>query len=193
VTVASGPGTLAVRVDELELRIVGGPAIVEDVTLEIARGHVLALVGESGCGKTTTARALLGATGVGMRRGAGTVAVGTARVDELRGAALRRFRGRGASYVPQDPGASLDPGMRIGRQLEEMLVHHLPEEPDRCGTVRRSLERVRLPADDEFLRRFPQRQVHPGALHHGHRRADRRHGRARRPAARGQGAQARRG
>ena len=92
---------------------------VDGVTLSVARGEILGVVGESGCGKTT-----LGKTIVGIHRASsGDIrfegnAIGALSPSE--GRALRRT----LQYCYQDPGASLDPHWKIGRALEEPLVVH---------------------------------------------------------------------
>jgi peptide/nickel transport system ATP-binding protein len=98
---------------------------VSDVSFTLARGRTLALVGESGCGKTTTGKAL-----VQLLRGTATVS-GRALFDgddlfALEGEALRRARGR-VQIVFQDPFASLNPRMRVHDILEEGLIALRPE------------------------------------------------------------------
>ncbi|WP_449282528.1 ABC transporter ATP-binding protein, partial [Leucobacter sp.] len=69
---------------------------------------------------------------------------------------LRRERGALVSYVPQDPGSSLNPVLRIGTQLEEVLAARgVDSRTERLSRIRRMLEEVRLPSDRAFLRRFP--------------------------------------
>ncbi len=97
--------------------------VVEDVSFELRAGRMLALVGESGCGKSVTAAALGGLLPRGMSLDAGKIA---AAPGILRA-------GRGLAYVFQDPGECLDPVFRVGRQIIEAM----PRE-DR----RRSRERL---------------------------------------------------
>ncbi|MER5943910.1 ABC transporter ATP-binding protein [Streptomyces sp. NPDC001928] len=149
------------------LRVVlgrGGPDVVDDIAFDVAEGEILALVGESGSGKTTIATALLAHTRRGARIDAGTV-----RLDgrDLLAAPPREARGRRGSevaYVPQDPAASLNPVMRIGRQIREVLdVHHAGTPAERAARVREVLAEVALPGDDAFLRRYPH-QLSGGQL-----------------------------
>src|SRR5205085_8244313 len=69
---------------------------------------------------------------------------------------LRRLRGGTVAYIPQDPGTALNPALRIGRQLSEMLEAHKgsTSEQERDARVRESLEEVALPATDDFLKRY---------------------------------------
>jgi peptide/nickel transport system ATP-binding protein len=147
-------------VDVIDLRIAlthTGVDVVDEIGVEIRPGEVLGLVGESGSGKTTVGMALLGH----VRRG-GEVAGGVIRIDgrdlsTLGERELRRLRGGTVSYIPQDPGTSLNPALRISTQLEEILEAHATEggSEQRKARVREALEEVALPSDDEFLKNYP--------------------------------------
>jgi peptide/nickel transport system ATP-binding protein len=148
----------SVDVDDLKIELTGTDIdVVDEITLEIYPGEVLGLVGESGSGKTTVGMAVLGH----VRRG-GAVSGGAIRIDDRDLAAmtdgeLRRLRGGTVSYIPQDPGTSLNPALRIGKQLLEILDAHATSMNDeqRMVRLREGLEEVALPSDDTFLRRYP--------------------------------------
>jgi peptide/nickel transport system ATP-binding protein len=147
-------------VDVIDLRIAltgSGVDVVDEISVEVRPGEVMGLVGESGSGKTTVGMALLGH----VRRG-GEVAGGVIRIDgrelsSLGERDLRRLRGGVVSYIPQDPGTSLNPALRISTQLEEILEAHATEggAEQRKARVREALEEVALPSDDEFLKNYP--------------------------------------
>ncbi len=137
----------------LARRQIGLVAAVEDVSFTVARGETLGLVGESGCGKTTTARLVLRA----LRPTAGEIVFhlgGSAvRVDRLEGKPLRALR-RHVQLIFQDPVSSLNPRMPVGEIIAEPLRLH------RFGTAAEVQERVAslmamVGLDVRYLRRYP--------------------------------------
>jgi peptide/nickel transport system ATP-binding protein len=148
----------AVAIQGLKIDLVrGGADIVEGIVLEVRPGEVLGLVGESGSGKTTVGMACLGYTRPGGRVTGGEIRIDGHPLSAMSLGELRRLRGGTVSYIPQDPGTALNPALRIGRQLSEMLDVHTPDasEEERRARVREMLEEVALPNDDAFLRRYP--------------------------------------
>ena len=97
---------------------------VDGVSFTVDRGETLALVGESGCGKSLTALALLQLVPPPGRVVGGRVRLGEVDVTALRGEALRAVRGRRIGMVFQDPLTSLNPVLRVGDQVAEGLVAH---------------------------------------------------------------------
>jgi oligopeptide/dipeptide ABC transporter ATP-binding protein len=122
---------------------------VDGVSFDVAPGETLGLVGESGCGKTTTGRAILRL----IEPTAGDVTFDGQNVLELDSSALRRLR-RKMQIIFQDPFSSLNPRMTIGAIVREGLtIHRLAEGSDADRRVRQLLEEVGL--RPEYAQRYP--------------------------------------
>ena len=122
---------------------------VDGVSFDIGIGETLGLVGESGCGKSTTGRLLLRL----IEPSAGSVRIGGESVLDLDGTALRQFR-RGAQIIFQDPFGSLDPRMTIGDSIAEpMTIHGVHNRAGRRARVGELLTMVGLPP--AYYDRFP--------------------------------------
>jgi peptide/nickel transport system ATP-binding protein len=144
-----------------DLRVVLDPSgidIDDDVTLAIHEGEVLGLVGESASGKTTAATSLLAHQRRGAKIAGGHVEIDGTDILAASPSQLRAFRGGLISYVPQDASAALNPALRIGTQLEEILRAHAFGDGSataREARLRQMMEEVLLPTDAKFLRRYP--------------------------------------
>lgn len=118
---------VVLSVDELSVRIASDAGIVEAVqslNISIRRGQTFALVGESGCGKSMTALALLRLLPDAGWIAGGSVYLGGTELNHLPEHGMRRIRGGGIGIIFQEPSTSLNPVMTIGRQLEETLSVH---------------------------------------------------------------------
>jgi len=144
----SAAGEALVRVVGLSA-VAGVRVLVDGVSFEVVAGEVTALVGASGSGKTTSALALLGEHGDGVRLG-GRVEVGGRVVVDGNGvtAAAAAVRGRVVAYMPQHPGSALNPARRIGTTLRELAKLH-------GGDPGEAVRQAQLPGDDAVLKRFP--------------------------------------
>jgi peptide/nickel transport system ATP-binding protein/oligopeptide transport system ATP-binding protein len=130
-------------------RTVGRVSAVADVSFEVRRGETLGLVGESGCGKSTTGRLLLHL----ITPTEGTVTFDGLRLDQLKGKELTEARRR-FQIVFQDPYSALNPRMTVGAILAEPLkVHHGWDADKRLARVSELLEIVGL--SPEHANRFP--------------------------------------
>lgn len=99
-------------------------AAIDDVSFSIGKGETLGIVGESGCGKSSLARAFLAYTRPGARIAGGALMVGGTDVFALTGEALHRYRGGHAAMVPQNPLSALTPHRTIGQHLVELIRTH---------------------------------------------------------------------
>lgn len=128
---------------------------VRSASLEIARGEVVGLVGESGCGKSTVAFAMMDYL-PGTAHVEGAVRFEGMDISQFTDDELRELRGNRIAMVYQDPITSLNPSMRVGPQVEEVLKHHL--DMDSEAAQRRAVElfeSVGLADPERIGRRYP--------------------------------------
>ncbi|MGD9959346.1 ABC transporter ATP-binding protein [Nocardioides sp.] len=145
-----------ITVEGLRVGLTGrGIDVVDDINLVLKPGEVVGLVGESGSGKTTVGTALLGYSRAGALIEHGKVLLDDRDVLDLPWKAVRKIRGEEIAYVPQDPASALNPSIRIGRQIVELLeLRGIGTSESRLQGARDGLAEVGLPNDDEFLRRY---------------------------------------
>ena len=132
----------------------GGAAVraVEDVSLSVAAGETVCLVGESGCGKSVTALSIARLVPAPTARYvAGQILLNGRDVLRMSKTELQQVRGGVASYVFQEPGASLNPVWRVGAQIMEALKLHRPAAANQAEVIR-LLTLVGIPAPE--LRRL---------------------------------------
>jgi oligopeptide transport system ATP-binding protein len=130
-------------------REVGSIKAVDGISFDVYKGETLGLVGESGCGKSTTGRTVLQL----YRPTAGSVEFEGVDLVSLKGEALRRMRRR-MQMIFQDPYASLNPRMSVGRIIAEPLfVHGIGTPAERAERVQYLLEKVGL--NPYFVNRYP--------------------------------------
>ena len=129
---------------------------VQSVSFEIGRGEAHAIVGESGCGKSTVAWAILNFLGANGYVKRGSIKFLGQELVGKSGEELRRLRGDQIGMVYQDPMQALNPSMRLGEQMKEVLTVHRgmseDEAEERCVQM---LERVYMPDAANVMKRYP--------------------------------------
>ena len=138
--------------------------IVKGVSFNVARGEVVALIGESGSGKTTIALSALGYTKPGLEFAGGEVRLESEDVITMEPNQLRALRGQRVAYLAQSAAATFNPALTIGEQVTESCVLHgildQKQANERAETLYRALE---LPDPDRLGKRYPH-QVSGGQL-----------------------------
>ncbi|MFC0673153.1 dipeptide ABC transporter ATP-binding protein [Brachybacterium hainanense] len=158
------PAAPLLQVSDLSIAY-GGQEAVHGVSFAVGAGRALALIGESGSGKSTIARAVLRLLGSRRARVTGGIAVQGREVTGLREREFLPLRGRVLGFVPQDPGSSLNPVRSIGSQAREAaaLVPGARSRAAREALVLGAFERVGLGDPQRILDSFPH-QLSGGQL-----------------------------
>ncbi len=151
------------EVKKLRIDFVSGKRclpVVSDVSFSVDRGRILALVGESGCGKSISCLALTGLLPTPPARPQAEAVLfgdGEDRADlfRLSPRKLRKVRGGRIAYIFQEPSVSLNPVFRIGDQIAEVIELHRPEVTDVRAEVIELLRQVGIPAPEERVDVYP--------------------------------------
>jgi peptide/nickel transport system ATP-binding protein len=153
------PSTPVLKLEDVAVayKVRGGEIeAVQNVSFEIKRGETLGIVGESGCGKSTVAWAVLNFLGANGYVKRGNIKFQGQELVGVTGEELRRLRGDQIAMVYQDPMQALNPSMRLGDQMSEVLTVHRDMEKEeaekRCIEM---LERVYMPDAANVMKRYP--------------------------------------
>ncbi|MBO6924047.1 MAG: ABC transporter ATP-binding protein, partial [Roseicyclus sp.] len=131
------------------------PAVM-DFSANVMPGEALGLVGESGCGKSTVALGVMQDLGVNGKIVGGTIKFKGRDLSEMSPEELRDIRGSQIAMIYQEPMASLNPAMKIGKQLAEVpVIHEGISEEEAMKRARQVVEDVKLPDPDRILKAYP--------------------------------------
>lgn len=129
--------------------------VLQDITLRVQRGEAYGLVGESGCGKSTAALAVLRYLPRNGRVKAGKISIGGRDVASLHADALRDMRANAVSMVYQDPGRALNPSLTIARQVSEAFEASGASADDALARTVDILRRVRIASPERVMESYP--------------------------------------
>jgi ABC-type dipeptide/oligopeptide/nickel transport system ATPase component len=152
------PHVLSVRNLSVSLQRQGGfSPVVDQVSFDLNEGEVLAIVGESGCGKTKTAEAIMGlVSGEAWNVQADTIELAGSNLAMLSEAGLRRVRGKEISMIFQEPLTALDPVFTAGSQLCSIFTRHRGKTKREARTSSMAMfERVGFADPGRIMRSYP--------------------------------------
>jgi len=142
-------------VEDLTIQI-GGAGVVDGVSFTVAPGRVMALVGESGCGKSLTAYAMLGLLPPAARQAGGRIMLDGRDLSALSERDFRKARGKDISIIFQEPSASLDPLTPVGSQIAAAyMTHNNVSRAEGWDRARQMLADVGIPDPDRRLHQYP--------------------------------------
>lgn len=129
---------------------------VRQTSFQVERGKTLGLVGESGCGKSTIAYGLVGFLGTNGKIVSGTICFEGHELIGRSQAELNKLRGNRIAMVYQDPMQALNPSMRVGEQLSEVLTcHQVLSKDEAWERSIQMLRRVYMPDSEDIMKRYP--------------------------------------
>ena len=138
--------------------------IVNEVSFNVQPGEVVALIGESGSGKTTIALSVLGYTKPGLEFTGGEVRLNGRDILSMPPEEKRQLRGNRIAYLAQSAAATFNPALTIGEQVTESVILHGQMSQDEANQRAESLYRtLELPDPERLGRRYPH-QVSGGQL-----------------------------
>lgn len=130
--------------------------VLKDINLQIARGEILGLVGESGSGKTSLAWSIMRFLASNAIENDGRILLSGENIRQKSPSEIRQIRGKKIAMIFQDPGTSLTPTVRLGRQISEVLVAHRGFSAAAAWSESKSLlARVGLADPEAIMRRMP--------------------------------------
>lgn len=137
---------------------ISGPVTaVNDVSIDMKKGEILGLIGESGSGKSVTARSIMQLNDVGKKgRISGEIIYKGRDLLSFKEKEICRLRGTEIAMIFQEPMTALNPVMTIEAQLREVLeIHHIGKKEEANERIRRSLEMADFPDPEKTMKKYP--------------------------------------
>ncbi|MBN9089417.1 MAG: ABC transporter ATP-binding protein [Reyranella sp.] len=147
------------KVDGLRIALSGSKTTynaVEEVSFDIGRGEAFGLVGESGCGKSITALAVMGLLKRPLSLGGGRIVLDGEEIQDASPAEMRELRGSRIGMIFQEPMTALNPLSPVGRQIAEMFVlHQKAGWSEAMDRAEEALRQVRVPSPERRIKDYP--------------------------------------
>jgi len=147
------------QVEDLRIALAGADTThnaVESVSFEIGRGEAFGLVGESGCGKSITALAIMGLLRRPLSLSGGKIILDGQEIQDATPAQMRDLRGSRIGMIFQEPMTALNPLSPVGRQIAEMFVLHQGANwSEAMDRAEEALRQVRVPSPERRIKDFP--------------------------------------
>ena len=150
--------TPLLTVEDLRIALAGERTYdaVENVSFEIGRGEAFGLVGESGCGKSITALALMGLLRRPLSLAGGRIVLDGQEIQHATPAEMRRLRGERIAMIFQEPMTALNPLSPVGKQIAEMFVLHQGANwSEAMDRAEEALRQVRVPSPERRIKDYP--------------------------------------
>jgi peptide/nickel transport system ATP-binding protein len=151
--------TPLLKVEDLRIALAGDDRTynaVESMSFEIGRGDAFGLVGESGCGKSITALAVMGLLRRPLSLGGGKIILDGQEIQDATPAEMRALRGSRIGMIFQEPMTALNPLSPVGRQIAEMFVLHQGANwSEAMDRAEEALRQVRVPSPERRIKDFP--------------------------------------
>ena len=146
------------KIDSLQVHFNKGGILkaVDGVNLEISPGEIMALVGESGCGKSITAMSILRLLPPNCQIAGGKINYKNFEITKLSNKQMRALRGREIGLIQQDPSSALNPVLRVGYQISEVIRTHFPlSKREARKKAIEWMDKVQLPNPQSLYKAYP--------------------------------------
>ncbi|WP_237480647.1 ABC transporter ATP-binding protein [Lichenibacterium dinghuense] len=158
------PDDQILRLEKLRVETITGRLLVDDVDVELKRGEILGLIGESGAGKSTIGLASMAYARAGMRITGGSVTLAGTELRASTALYRRHVRGKSIAYIAQSAAASFNPGMTLMDQVcEAPVIHGVMARAEAEVYAKKLFHTLQLPNPDTIGDRYPH-QVSGGQL-----------------------------